>query len=383
MSMESDSDSDDSSSDDDDDPIADLAEEYILAGNSCYLNRPGTYRRQTVNNIETLQRMTELFQSRSNRKQEPVAVQLALALDRLGHFGNGMAITRLSHQWKRSEGSCINITNRVIKALLSLSDQFTAWPSPEFRAGHSRFMSKQGFSGCVGFVDGTTIPLSHHPDEEGDFYYDRHGDYSLSLQVVCAANRWITFGFTGYSGRCHDHAVYTASDIWRYPDEYFSFGEYLVADSAYPISKFCVPVIKGAGLTQDEKDFNRCVAHVRACNEHAIGMLKGRWASLKSLPIRIRKGAARKEEDLLRAVDWIHACIILHNFLIDENDLAEMSDLWCMQHIGNQSPGTPQYEDGCEEHRAGLLFRQRVMENVLRAGRGPTGIVTYEQQHQQ
>lgn len=43
MSMESDSDSDDSSSDDDDDPIADLAEEYILTGNSHYLNRPGTY----------------------------------------------------------------------------------------------------------------------------------------------------------------------------------------------------------------------------------------------------------------------------------------------------------------------------------------------------
>lgn len=301
-------------------------------------------------------------------------MQLALALDCLGHFGNGMAITHLLHQWKQCEGSCINFTNCVIKALLSLSDQFTAWPSLEFHAGHSRFMSKQGFSGCVGFVDGTTIPLSHHPDEEGDFYYDQHGDYSLSLQVVCAANCWITFGFTGYSGmiilfkffffwllifyffiilfegQCHDHAVYTASDIWWYPDEYFSFGEYLVTDSAYPISKFCVPVIKGAGLTQDEKDFNQCVAHVHACNEHTIGMLKGQWASLKSLPIHIRKGAARKEEDLLQAVDWIHACIILHNFLIDENDLAEMSDLWCMQHIGNQLPGTPQYEDGCEEH---------------------------------
>lgn len=114
----------------------------------------------------------KVFQSRSNQKQEPVAVQLALALDYLGHFGNGMAITHLLHEWNQSEGSCINFMNHVIKALLSLSDQFTAWPLPEFHAGHSRSMSKQTFSSCVGFVDGTTIPLSHCPDEDGDFYYD-------------------------------------------------------------------------------------------------------------------------------------------------------------------------------------------------------------------
>lgn len=173
--------------------------------------------------------------------------------------------------------------------------------------------------------------------------------------------------------------MYTASDIWWYPNEYFSLGEYLVADSAYPISKYCVPVIKGAGLSQDEKDFNWCVAHVRACNEHTIGMLKGRWASLKLLPIMIQKGAARKERDLTRAIDWIQVCIILHNFLIEENNVTKLSDNWCLQHIGNQVPGNPQYDFNAEEYQLGLLFRQRIMENVLNAGHGPTGIVSYEQ----
>lgn len=42
-----------------------------------------------------------------------------------------------------------------------------------------------------------------------------------------------------------------------------------------------------AGLTQEEKIFNHCVAHVHACNEHAIGMLKCHWSSLKELLNRI------------------------------------------------------------------------------------------------
>ncbi|KAI9241645.1 MAG: hypothetical protein BYD32DRAFT_468819 [Podila humilis] len=100
-----------------------------------------------------------VFQSRGTKPQEPAAVQISLALDHLGHFGNGMGITRLSSQWRRSEGSCINYTNRMLEAILSLEDQYSAWPCSEHRATHSMFMSRKGFDGCVRFVDGTTIPL--------------------------------------------------------------------------------------------------------------------------------------------------------------------------------------------------------------------------------
>lgn len=121
----SDSDYDSSESDDDGDgDTADLIQEMVISESCHYLQRPGLYRKQTVNNLEKLQKMTErecrsnlrmsraifgrlllmianhdVFQSHSNRKQEPVAVQLALALDRLGHYGNGMSFIRLLTQW--------------------------------------------------------------------------------------------------------------------------------------------------------------------------------------------------------------------------------------------------------------------------------------------
>lgn len=112
-------------------------------------------------------------------------------------------------------------------------------------------------------------------------------------------------------------------DIWRRPQLYFTPGQYLIADSAYPISLITVPSFKGV-LSQDKTDFNRCIANARACNEHVMGMLKKRWRSLVELPVRIRKGT--NNADVKRGVDWIAVCLILHNFLVDENDILKAAN---------------------------------------------------------
>lgn len=97
MEMESDSNTDELSSDDDYDPTEDLAEEYVLAQTSRYLSgldhiddRQSTIstQRMTEHELHAILRMSRrsfdrlltviadhsVFQSRSNRKQEPVAV---------------------------------------------------------------------------------------------------------------------------------------------------------------------------------------------------------------------------------------------------------------------------------------------------------------------
>jgi len=175
-----------------------------------------------------------------SRKQELPGGQLAVALDRLGHNGNGVESTRLGCFWDRSGGACSDYLERVVKAILSLESNYLAWPSPEDRDRHSARMAKLGFPGCVGFVDGTTIPLSQRPEHQGDFYYDRHGRYSLNLQVVCDMDRRILYLFAGYTGmatdnsmlpssstlkltrsfpstigRSHDYKVFCSSRIWK------------------------------------------------------------------------------------------------------------------------------------------------------------------------
>lgn len=48
-------------------------------------------------------------------------------------------------------------------------------------------MAEKGFAGCVGFVDGTTLPFAERPEYKGDFYFDQKSEFSLNMQVV---NDW-------------------------------------------------------------------------------------------------------------------------------------------------------------------------------------------------
>jgi hypothetical protein len=38
-------------------------------------------------------------------------------------------------------------------------------------------MRQEGFPGCVGFIDGTMIPLSQKPKINGEVYFDRKKRY--------------------------------------------------------------------------------------------------------------------------------------------------------------------------------------------------------------
>ena len=43
-------------------------------------------------------------------------------------------------------------------------------------------METEGFPGCVGFVDGTTFPLSQKPAIDGQIYYDRKKRYAFLFE---------------------------------------------------------------------------------------------------------------------------------------------------------------------------------------------------------
>lgn len=218
-------------------PQMDFMEDLIIElaqVDSCrYIDRPLTYARNMAdhNVIEKLEgfadrqckaymRMTrhsffklvcmifehDAFKTTGYREQEESVVQIAVLLDRLGHNGNGMASARLASIWGRSEGSLSNYSQRAMVALLSLEPRFLSWPTPEERRQHASCAQvvRKGFAGCVGFVDGTTIPLERRPSHCGDFFYDRHGQYSWSAQVVCDIDKRIIFLNLGYTGKTID-----------------------------------------------------------------------------------------------------------------------------------------------------------------------------------
>lgn len=72
--------------------------------------------------------------------------------------------------------------------------------------------------------------------------------------------------------------------------------------------------------------------------EHANGVIKARFGSLKAIPIDIRS-----EADMPRCAVWITACVVLHNVLIhlrDEFEYADVDEVDDDDSISNQP--TPQ-----------------------------------------
>ena len=106
--------------------------------------------------------------------------------------------------------------------------------------------------------------------------------------------------------------------IAQHPDKYFCQNQYLLADSAYANSQHTIPAYKGRALEDpDIKKFKTYLAKSRVWNEHAIGILKGRWSSLREM-----RNQLRSPKKLNSFIDWVIVCVILHNML------AKIGDEW-------------------------------------------------------
>ena len=69
----------------------------------------------------------------------------------------------------------------------------------------------------------------------------------------------------------------------------------------------------GQSLPKEKETWNYHHSRCRMAIEHTFGLLKGRFASLKSLATQIDV-----QSDLTRANVWIQCCVILHNFLMEQ-----------------------------------------------------------------
>jgi len=109
----------------------------------------------------------------------------------------------------------------------------------------------------------------------------------------------------------HDSACYKECAPYRQSHRYFSDTQYIVGDSAYELS---VRLMRGFTTTQGDivrELFNRVLNGLRVGVEHAFGLLKSRWMSLKEVPLQLNR-----EADVDRLILWIGACCTLHNFII-------------------------------------------------------------------
>lgn len=130
----------------------------------------------------------EAFQNNSNNPQMPVERQLAIALYRFGHFGNGLSTLKVALWAGVGYGTVRECTNRVMRACCD--ERFRRvvmqWPSDEEIQEAKDWVEANS---CPAWrdgwlmVDGTLIPMFQRPHHFGSAYFDRKSNYSENVQV--------------------------------------------------------------------------------------------------------------------------------------------------------------------------------------------------------
>lgn len=224
-----------------------------------------------------------IFHNNANNTQTYPWYQLAVASHRFGTEGNGSAIDAVALKAGISHGSVTQYTSRVITALLSLKDIYIRWPNATERAEISqRFAIKNGLFGAVGIVDGTPVHFFQRPGLDGEIWWTRKMRYSMNVQLICDDNGRIIYYVLGWPGSVYDATIFNRCRMCLSPEEFFSAGEYLLADAGYTLTFYCcTPYRNPAAQEPANKVFNELFSSGRVTIEHVNGRWKGRFASLK------------------------------------------------------------------------------------------------------
>ncbi|AAW45247.1 hypothetical protein CNH01500 [Cryptococcus deneoformans JEC21] len=281
-----------------------------------------------------------VFVSHGPRKQANPLLQLTVALYRLGHCGCAASTFEIGEQFGVSEGTSAIWTTRVIKAILSLERNNVYWPDENERKAIDRHFEEEEDipDGCVGIIDGFHVPFAYKPARHDAVdFFSYKGRYGFNILGICDHLKRIRYFQYGYPASAHDARIFKNCSLFEEANadaqsnreamlqgravhsEMISQGEYLLADSAFPAGDWCVPLFKRRrgqnDLDRPEAKFNKKCSSARVKIEHAYGILKNRWQSLRSLRVKI---CNVRDEGV--ATCWIQACVVLHNLLIDTGD---------------------------------------------------------------
>ncbi|KAK1867649.1 hypothetical protein I4F81_010154 [Pyropia yezoensis] len=144
----------------------------------------------------------------------------------------------------------------------------------------------------------------------------RKGRYSLNAVITCDWDDRIISVVQGCTGAAPDSFAQTRANWHKYPSSFFSDGEDLLGDKGMKYTDRVLGPYKGPeSTTPNRRKYNYQVACLRVRSEHTIGILKGRFCSLKEL----RPGIG-SDKAFAHATEWILACCVLLNIYKAEND---------------------------------------------------------------
>lgn len=258
--------------------------------------------RQQFNKLVQVLQNDTVFQNKGNKPQAPVEFQLVILLRRLGSKDD---ILSICSRFGISEGTVILYINRVMKAIRNKKSEFVQWPKNNNRATvHAGFQAIGGFQNVIGAIDGTHFILNEAPVQDPTAFFTRKKRYAIQCQGIVDFKGIFINYIIGWPGSVHDARVYANSDFFLNKAKYIEEDDYVLGDSAYPISPFLITPFKNP-FNHRQCQFNFIYSKHRVVVENAFGRLKARFKALKELSVK----------DVKTAIKLADCAILLHNFL--------------------------------------------------------------------
>ena len=177
--------------------------------------------------------------------------------------------------------------NRVSRALRSRLNMYVNLPSQrEADRQKVKFHSIAGFPNVFGCVDGTHIKIQAPTGPHENDFVNRHGVYSINVQLVCDSDIQILNSVVKYPGSAHDARMLTESKFcrdfdWHPPP----VKGYVLGDSAYPLKDWLITPYLNTNINNDvaKQRYNRSQSSTRQAIERCNGVLKRRFHCLKEM----------------------------------------------------------------------------------------------------
>ncbi|KAE8230518.1 hypothetical protein CF326_g4475 [Tilletia indica] len=256
-------------------------------------------------------------------RMAPIEDQVAIALFRFGHDGNGASVGNVAELCAYSEGSIVNFTRRTVKALCALETSVLCWASESEKEQSKAWVQdrcgvKEWRNGYAS-VDGVHIICAWGPGlDHGDSFMNRKRRFSFNVQLITLVHTLRIIGYVvGHRGASSDARAWACSPVVSAPRRFLDEDEWIWADLGYPYASYLVSPYQHLAATKavDFRRFNYCLSNIRIRSEHAMAYVKGRFSALKGY-----RGLLATAEAEEFAQDFIVAALVAHNLAMQHDD---------------------------------------------------------------
>lgn len=205
-----------------------------------------------------------------------------------------------------AKSSISKAVDEVVQLIACLAPRYIHFPTPkEAHSSAESFYSVAGMPGVLGCVSCTHIPVQARWGRNAEIYKNSNGFCSLHVQGVCDSNLKFTHIIASWAGSVHGAIIFQNSPVYHMLKQGQYEGWHLLGDARYPCQKYLITPLS-APTTEKEWNYNDAHTNTRLCVDRAFGLLKRRFACLRT-PLRTK---------LLTAEKIVTSCAVLHNIAI-------------------------------------------------------------------